>query len=268
MHGRRGQNLVIKVPLGTIIRNKETGDVLADIDEANAEVVIAKGGRGGRGNARFATPSNRAPREHEPGEVTEPLELGLELKLIADVALVGYPNAGKSTFLSRISNARPKVAAYPFTTLHPVIGVMEYPDFRKVTVADIPGLIDGAHLNKGLGHYFLRHIERTKLLIYLVDLGGVDGRDPNDDVRVLKNELDAYMEGLSGRAKIVLANKTDLVENQDVVDDFILNAEDGLEVIPISAKNDDSFEQVKQRIRELLDELAAQQQAEEWKRSL
>lgn len=268
MHGRRGQNLVIKVPLGTIIRNKETGDVLADIDEAGAEVVIAKGGRGGRGNARFATPSNRAPREHEPGEVTEPLELGLELKLIADVALVGYPNAGKSTLLSRISNAHPKVAAYPFTTLHPVIGVMEYPDFRKVTVADIPGLIDGAHLNRGLGHYFLRHIERTKLLIYLVDLGGVDGRDPNDDVRILKNELEAYMEGLSSRAKIVLANKTDLVENQDVIDDFILNAEDGLEVIPISAMNDASFDQVKQRIRELLDELAAQQQAEEWKRSL
>ena len=268
MHGRRGQNLVIKVPLGTIIRNKETGDVLADIDEAGAEVVIAKGGHGGRGNARFATPSNRAPREHEPGEVTEPLELGLELKLIADVALVGYPNAGKSTLLSRISNAHPKVAAYPFTTLHPVIGVMEYPDFRKVTVADIPGLIDGAHLNRGLGHYFLRHIERTKLLIYLVDLGGVDGRDPNDDIRILKNELEAYMEGLSSRAKIVLANKTDLVEDQDVIDDFILNAEDGLEVIPISAKNDDSFEQVKQRIRELLDDLAAQQQAEEWKRSL
>ena len=268
MHGRRGQNLVIKVPLGTIIRNKETGDVLADIDEAGAEVVIAKGGHGGRGNARFATPSNRAPREHEPGEVTEPLELGLELKLIADVALVGYPNAGKSTLLSRISNAHPKVAAYPFTTLHPVIGVMEYPDFRKVTVADIPGLIDGAHLNRGLGHYFLRHIERTKLLIYLVDLGGVDGRDPTDDVRVLKNELEAYMEGLSSRAKIVLANKTDLVEDQDAIDDFILNAEDGLEVIPISAKNDASFDQVKQRIRELLDELAAQQQAEEWKRSL
>ncbi len=268
MHGRRGQNLVIKVPLGTIIRNKETGDVLADIDEAGAEVVIAKGGHGGRGNARFATPSNRAPREHEPGEVTEPLELGLELKLIADVALVGYPNAGKSTLLSRISNAHPKVAAYPFTTLHPVIGVMEYPDFRKVTVADIPGLIDGAHLNRGLGHYFLRHIERTKLLIYLVDLGGVDGRDPNDDVRILKNELEAYMEGLSSRAKIVLANKTDLVEDQDRIDDFILNAEDGLEVIPISAKNDASFDQVKQRIRELLDELAARQQAEEWKRSL
>ena len=268
MHGRRGQNLVIKVPLGTIIRNKETGDVLADIDEAGAEVVIARGGRGGRGNARFATPSNRAPREHEPGEQTEPLELGLELKLIADVALVGYPNAGKSTFLSRISNAHPKVAAYPFTTLHPVIGVMEYPDFRKVTVADIPGLIDGAHLNRGLGHYFLRHIERTKLLIYLVDLGGVDGRDPNDDVRILKNELEAYMEGLSARAKIVLANKTDLVEDQDRIDDFILNAEDGLEVIPISAMNDASFDQVKQRIRELLDELAAQQQAEEWKRSL
>ena len=268
MHGRRGQNLVIKVPLGTIIRNKETGDILADIDEAGAEVVIAKGGHGGRGNARFATPSNRAPREHEPGEVTEPLELGLELKLIADVALVGYPNAGKSTLLSRISNAHPKVAAYPFTTLHPVIGVMEYPDFRKVTVADIPGLIDGAHLNKGLRHYFLRHIERTKLLIYLVDLGGVDGRDPNDDVRVLKNELEAYMEGLSSRAKIVLANKTDLVENQDQIDEFILNTEDGLEVIPISAQNDASFDQVKQRIRELLDELAAQQQAEEWKRSL
>jgi len=268
MHGRRGQNLIIKVPLGTIIRNKETGDILADIDEAGAEVVIAKGGRGGRGNARFATPSNRAPREHEPGEVTEPLELGLELKLIADVALVGYPNAGKSTLLSRISNAHPKVAAYPFTTLHPVIGVMEYPDFRKVTVADIPGLIDGAHLNRGLGHYFLRHIERTKLLIYLVDLGGVDGRDPNDDVRILKNELEAYMEGLSSRAKIVLANKTDLVEDQEQIDDFILNAEDGLEVIPISAKNDASFDQVKQRIRELLDELATQQQAEEWKRSL
>jgi len=267
-HGRRGDDLIIRVPPGTIIKNKETGDILADIDDVDRPYLIAKGGRGGRGNARFATPTNRAPRECERGEATYPIQLELELKLIADVAFVGYPNAGKSTILSRLSNAQPKIAAYPFTTLHPVIGIMEYPDFHKVTLADIPGLIDGAHLNVGLGHYFLRHIERTKLLIYMVDIQGVDGRDPLHDLQVLENELEQYMEGLSKRARIVLANKTDILEDKSKLDEFIMNAPEGLEVIPLSAKEDASFDVLKTRIRELLDEIAAKEQADEWKRNI
>lgn len=267
-HGHRGDSLIIKVPPGTIIKNHDTGDILADIDVTDKEFLIAKGGRGGRGNARFATPTNRAPREHEPGEHTLPIELDLELKLIADVAFVGYPNAGKSTLLSRLSNAKPKIASYPFTTLHPVIGVMEYPDFHKVILADIPGLIDGAHLNVGLGHYFLRHIERTKLLVYLVDMAGVDGRDPLDDLKILENELEQYMEGLSSRAKLVLANKTDLLEDTSKLDDFMLSVPDNLEVLPISAKEDKSFDAVKDKIRELLDQIAVREQEDEWKRNL
>lgn len=269
MHGKKGKDLVVKVPPGTIVRNKATGDVLADIDVADVPVVIAKGGRGGRGNARFATATNRAPREHEPGEQTQEIELELELKLVADIAFVGYPNAGKSTLLGRLSNAKPKVAAYPFTTLHPVVGIMEFPDFRKITLADIPGLIDGAHLNVGLGHYFLRHIERTKLLVYMVDAAGVDGRDPIDDLRILKNELEEYMEGLSGRARLVLANKTDLLETPEAkekLDDLILNVDSGLEVMPISAATDDDLSAVKEKFRALLEEAEAQALAEQRKR--
>lgn len=214
-HGRNAEPIVVKVPVGTVIRDTATGEVLADLDLPGAQVIVAKGGRGGRGNARFATSTNRAPRRRELGFPGEEKTLELELKLIADAGLVGYPNAGKSTLLTRISGARPKVAAYPFTTLHPVVGVVEYPDYARLTVADIPGLIDGAHANVGLGHEFLRHIERTKVLIYVLDMAGVDGRTPWDDYASLKKELDLYKEGLASRPSLIVANKMDLPESAD-----------------------------------------------------
>ena len=209
-HGRNADSITVMVPVGTVVRDAESGEVLADLDLPGAKVVVAKGGRGGRGNARFATSTNRAPRYREFGQPGEEKRLELELKLIADAGLVGYPNAGKSTLLTRISEARPKVAAYPFTTLHPVIGVVEYPDYARINAADIPGLIDGAHANVGLGHEFLRHIERTKVLIFVLDMGGVDGRNPLDDYSSLKKELDLYREGLASRPALIVANKMDL----------------------------------------------------------
>lgn len=267
-HGRRGRDLYVKVPLGTLVYNRDTGDILADIDKAGQEVVIAVGGRGGRGNARFATSTNRAPREHEMGEKVEPIDLKLDLKMVADVGFVGYPNAGKSTLLGAISNAKPKVAPYPFTTLHPVVGVCEYPDFKKILVADVPGLIDGAHLNVGLGHYFLRHIERTKLLLYVIDMAGVDGRKPIEDYRILKNELEQYMEGLSDRAMLIVANKMDLPESKANYEEFICELEDKIEVLPMSAATDSDLSPIKNKIRELV--IAAEQRDVEaaWKRNI
>ena len=268
MHGRRGKDVIVKVPCGTLVFNADTGDLLADINEVGQQVVMAVGGRGGRGNARFATPSNRAPREHETGEKCEPIDLRLELKLIADVGLVGYPNAGKSTFLSAVSNAKPKIAPYPFTTLHPVIGIAQYEDFKTLQIADIPGLIDGAHLNVGLGHYFLRHIERTKVLIYVIDMGCVDGRKPIDDLHILQNELDEYMGGLSERAKIILANKMDLPESQANYEEFLTQIPEGLEVIPLSAMTDKDFTEVKDRIRACVEEAEQKAVADDWRRNI
>lgn len=263
MHGRKGKDLRIKVPVGTIARNVETGDIMADINEPFKEVIVAIGGRGGRGNSRFATSVNRAPREHEPGEDVEPIEVELELKMVADVGLVGFPNAGKSTFLSAVSNAHPKIAPYPFTTLHPVIGVVDYGAFRHFNMADIPGLLDGAHRNVGLGHAFLRHIERTQILIYVLDMAGVDGRNPVDDLKTLKKELELYMKGLSKRAVLIIANKMDLPESEANLELLREKAPKSLEIIPVSAATDESFDTVKERIAELLaakkakDELAA-----------
>ena len=241
MHGRNGANVLIKVPPGTIVRNLETGEIMADIDTPDKQVVVLYGGKGGRGNRRFATSVNRAPREHEPGEKTEPVAVELELKMIADIGLVGFPNAGKSTLLSCISNANPKIAPYPFTTRHPVIGQVEMPDFSTYLVADVPGLLDGAHRNVGLGHEFLRHIERTKMLLYVLDMAGVDGRNPVDDLKVLQNELELYLKGLSERAVFVIANKMDLPESADNLKELKKNLPKGLKVIPISAANDGSY---------------------------
>ncbi|MBE6357126.1 MAG: GTPase ObgE [Lentisphaerae bacterium] len=215
MHGKNADPITVKVPVGTVIRDLATGEILADLDTPGAKAVVAKGGRGGRGNARFASSTNRAPRKRELGFPGEEKQLELELKLIADAGLVGYPNAGKSTLLTRISGARPKVAAYPFTTLHPVIGVVEYPDYVRINVADIPGLIDGAHANVGLGHEFLRHIERTKVLIFVLDMGCVDGRTPWEDYANLKNELELYKETLSARPSLIVANKMDIEGAED-----------------------------------------------------
>ena len=211
-HGRNAEAVVVPVPVGTVVRDFDTGELIADLDHIGARAVVAKGGRGGRGNARFATSTNRAPRYRELGQPGEERHLDLELKVIADAGLVGYPNAGKSTLLTRISGARPKVAAYPFTTLHPVVGVVEYPDYARLTVADIPGLIEGAHDNVGLGHEFLRHIERTKVLIYVLDMAGVDGRTPWEDFASLKQDLELYQSGLSARPALIAANKMDLPE--------------------------------------------------------
>ncbi len=212
MHGRKASDIILKVPVGTVVRDRDTGEVLADLDACGIRVTVAKGGRGGRGNPRFATSTNRVPHEWEPGAPGEERNLELELKTIADVGLVGYPNAGKSTLLSAVSQARPKIAPYPFTTLHPMVGVIEYPDYARITVADIPGLIDGAHDNVGLGHSFLRHIERTVVLAYVLDMAGTDNRLPWDDLEHLRSELELYMPGLSRRATVIAANKMDCPE--------------------------------------------------------
>ncbi len=210
LHGKNVQPTMVRIPVGTVIKDADTGEFLADLDEKDKTFVAAAGGRGGRGNARFVTSVNRVPRVAEEGKPGEERRLDLELKSIADIGLVGYPNAGKSTLIGKISNAHPKTAPYPFTTLHPVVGVIEYPDYSRVTVADIPGLIDGAHDNVGLGHEFLRHIERTSVLVYVLDTAGVDGRNPLDDFESLRKELEMYQEGLSHRPAVIVANKIDL----------------------------------------------------------
>lgn len=212
--GRDGQNIFLEVPIGTVIleRDAETGGLsqLADLDAAGRKALVARGGRGGRGNARFATPTNRAPRRAEPGEPGEKRHLRLQLKLLADVGLVGFPNAGKSTFISRVSAARPKVADYPFTTLTPHLGVVELSDQRSFVVADVPGLIEGAHAGHGLGDRFLRHIERTRVLVHVIDVSEASGRDPADDFEVIRRELALFDPSLASRRQVVAANKMDL----------------------------------------------------------
>jgi GTPase len=228
--GRSGEDLVLRVPPGTVVRDTETGEVLGELLEAGERLVVAKGGRGGRGNARFATATNQAPRRWEPGEEGEARGVELTLKLIADVGLVGEPNAGKSTFLSAVSEARPKVADYPFTTLKPNLGVVKLPDFRSFVVADIPGIIEGAAEGKGLGHQFLRHIERTRSLAILVP---VDDPDPGATVERLVGELARYSPELARRPRCVVLTKTDLLGPDDPVPD--LEAPDAWGVFAVSA---------------------------------
>jgi len=208
-HGRRGSSLVVPVPVGTVVRDARTHDVLADLVAHGQRVVVARGGRGGRGNARFATATRRVPRRAEPGEAGEERDIELELKLIADVGLVGFPNTGKSTLLARVSAARPKIADYPFTTTEPYLGVAAVPDGRSFVLADIPGLIAGAHQGAGLGHTFLRHISRTSVLIHLVDLAAA-GRDPVADVEAVNRELRLYDPALGERPMLLALNKIDL----------------------------------------------------------
>jgi GTP-binding protein len=212
--GQTGDDLELAVPIGTLVYDK-TGDVdqplklLADLAEAGQRVLVAKGGRGGLGNARFASSTNRAPRKVQPGEPGEIKDLRLELKLLADVGLVGFPNAGKSTLIARISAARPKIADYPFTTLTPNLGVVGLSDDRSFVVADVPGLIEGAHRGHGLGHRFLRHLERTKVLVHIVDVSGASGRDPVEDLDTVRRELELFQPELAAKAQLVAANKMD-----------------------------------------------------------
>ncbi len=210
--GREGAGLTIQVPVGTTVIDDETGETLFDFTEDGQTWVAARGGRGGRGNQHFATPTHQAPTEHEPGHPGEFRKLRLTLKLLADVGLVGYPNAGKSTLISRISAARPKIADYPFTTLEPNLGVVQMPDYRSFVVADIPGIIEGAHEGRGLGIQFLKHIERTRVLVHLVDLSET-GRDPVHDFDAVMRELASFSEDLAKRPMIVVGSKVDAAQD-------------------------------------------------------
>lgn len=211
--GKNGKDIIIKVPVGTIIKDIETDAIIADLTEHEESVIIAKGGKGGKGNSNFATPTNQAPRKAEPGRPGEEKFVKLELKLIADVGLVGFPNAGKSTLISAVSAARPKIADYPFTTLEPNLGIVKYKDFNTFVVADIPGIIEGAHEGKGLGHKFLKHIERTKILLILIDIAS---EDYLKEYEILLNELNEFSDILSGKQKIVAISKCDLLGDEEI----------------------------------------------------
>src|SRR5437762_5023916 len=217
--GQTGADLELAVPIGTLVYEK-TGDseqplrLIADLAEEGQRVLVARGGRGGLGNARFASSTNRAPRKVQPGEPGETKDLRLELKLLADVGLVGYPNAGKSTLIARISAARPKIADYPFTTLTPNLGVVRLGEDRSFVVADVPGLIEGAHRGLGLGHQFLRHLERTKVLVHLVDVSSSTGREPVEDLDILRRELELFQPTLAAKPQIVAANKIDALDDE------------------------------------------------------
>jgi GTP-binding protein len=215
--GRDGESVEVPVPVGTIVQDAETGDVLHDFTSAGDHYLAAHGGRGGRGNARFATSTHQAPTEHEPGQAGEERRLRLELKLLADVGLVGFPNVGKSTLISRISAARPKIADYPFTTLEPNLGVVSLDNHKSFVVADIPGLIEGAHLGHGLGTQFLKHIERTRVLVHLVDVSGATGRDPVHDFEVVMDELRSFSEDLANKPMLVAATKIDAAQDPELI---------------------------------------------------
>ena len=244
MHGRRGKDLRIKVPVGTVVRLAATGDLLADIDEPGKEVVVAKGGAGGRGNARFATPTRQIPRFAKPGLPGEDLHVTLELKVIADVGLIGFPNVGKSTLLSMISAARPKIANYHFTTLTPVLGVVHVGEEQSFVCADIPGLIEGAAEGVGLGHDFLRHVERCRLLLHVVDVSGCEGRDPKADFEQINHELAGFSPELAQRPQIVLGNKCDIAAPEQVEEFRAFIEGQGLTFLPISAATRQGIEKL------------------------
>lgn len=233
MYGKSGADLIIRVPPGTLIYDKEHNILLADLDQPGKRVLIAKGGKGGLGNWHFKSPTNQTPRYAQPGTEGQERYLKLELKLIADVGLVGMPNAGKSTLLRSISAARPKVADYPFTTLEPQLGIVDIVGDRRMVFADIPGLIEGAQKGAGLGHAFLRHIERTKIIVHLLDLFPTDGSDPAENYRIIRKELEAFSPLLAEKHEIIAANKMDLATDNEALDN-LRQALAGKEIFPIS----------------------------------
>ncbi len=250
--GRSGKDLYIKVPKGTVIKEKKTGNVLADMFYDDSEFLLQKGGLGGKGNARFATAQRKAPRFSQKGEKTQEVELTLELKTIADVGLVGFPNVGKSTILSVISSAKPKIANYHFTTLTPNLGVVKYYD-KDFVVADIPGLIEGASEGAGLGHNFLRHIERVRLIVHVVDISGIEGRNPYEYYLTINGELESYSQKLASLPQIVVANKCDLLEDESKIEEFEKKL--GEKVIRISAISNNGTKEMLDRISKDLEDL-------------
>ncbi len=258
-HGKNGQSIVLKVPSGTVIKEAETGKVIADMSGDTREVVLLKGGRGGNGNQHYATSTMQAPKYAQPGQPAQELTLLLELKVIADVGLVGFPNVGKSPLLSRVNNAQPKIANYHFTTLTPNLGVVDLEDARGFVIADIPGLIEGASQGAGLGHEFLRHIERTKVIIHIVDAAGTEGRDPIADIYAINKELESYNADISKRPQVIAANKIDAIYSAQESDPLAaLKAEfepKGIPVYPISAISGQGLKELLYHVREMLDGL-------------
>jgi GTPase len=257
--GREGEDVVVRVPTGTQVLDGETGDFYADLSEDGQRWLAAKGGRGGFGNAHFASSTNRAPRYHQEGTPGEERELQLELKLLADVGLVGFPNAGKSTLISTVSAARPKIADYPFTTLEPHLGVVDLGDFRTFVVADIPGLIEGAHAGAGLGDRFLRHVERTKLLLHLVDVSSASGRDTVSDYEVINRELRAYDPQLAERPQFVVATKLDALDEPKRLERLRARAaQDGREFFEISSATGRGVRELVRAVERKLEEINAE----------
>jgi len=244
-HGRGGKDITVRVPPGTIIYDADTGIMLKDLGDSTEPVCLAHGGKGGRGNTRFKSATNQAPREWEPGEPGQERKLRLELKLIADAGMLGLPNAGKSTLTSRVSAARPKIAAYPFTTLHPCLGIVELSRFRRFVLADIPGIIEGAHHGAGLGDDFLRHIERTRVLVHIVDICPMTG-DPVENYRAIRRELEQYSPALAAKTEIVVANKMDLTGSDERLAEFRKAVDSP--VIAISAVTGKGLEALGERI--------------------
>ena len=257
--GREGANEVVRVPVGTQVFDVETGDLLHDFTEHGERWLAARGGRGGFGNSHFATSTNRAPRYHQQGSPGEERELQLELKLLADVGLVGFPNAGKSTLISTISAAKPKIADYPFTTLEPHLGVVDMGDYRTFIVADIPGLIEGAHRGAGLGDRFLRHVERTKLLLHLVDVSSASGRDPLSDYETINRELAAYDPALAARPQLVVATKMDALDEPERVERLKARArQEGKPFYAISSATREGVRELVNAVSKSLDEMGAE----------
>ena len=260
-HGRKGRDLIVEVPVGTVIKDAQTGEVIADLTRDGQKVVVARGGKGGLGNARFATPTRQAPRFATKGKKGEEKWVILELKSIADVGLVGFPNAGKSTLINRLSNAKAEVAPYPFTTVKPNLGVVGFDDFSSFVIADIPGLIEGAHKGKGLGHEFLRHIERTKVLAFVLDAGDFRDRDPKEAFEILRKELKEYSPKLLEKPQVVVLNKIDAQSDKNYLEELKRYFEEkyNLPVFLVSALTGEGLDKLKYFLKELVEEVRKKQ---------
>ena len=259
-HGKNGSDIVIKVPEGTVIKEANSGQVITDMSGGNKRVVLLKGGKGGNGNQHYATSTMQAPKYAQPGQEAQELELILELKVIADVGLVGFPNVGKSTFLSVVTNARPKIANYHFTTINPNLGVVDLEGTGGFVIADIPGLIEGASEGVGLGHEFLRHIERTKVIIHIVDAAGTEGRDPIEDIYAINKELEAYNPDIAKRPQVIAANKIDAIyddgESENPIEKIKNEFEpQGIKVFPISAVSGQNLKDLLYEVYNMLQEI-------------